>query len=97
MCKKLFLILQGKPELIIFFSLDTLSQAQLYEDYIVWYKTTTKYIVFREMSTLHLGPFLFHIGLGFASDRHDKTDPRAPKCLPRSTISGQKIKQIMNL
>jgi ribonuclease HI len=35
-----------------------------------------------------LGPFLFHIGLGFASDLHEKTDPRAPKRLPRLTICG---------
>jgi hypothetical protein len=26
----------------------------------------------------HLGPFLFHISLGFASGRHVKMDPRAP-------------------
>jgi hypothetical protein len=32
-----------------------------------------------------LGPFLFHIGLGFASDRHEKTEPRAPKRLLRLT------------
>jgi hypothetical protein len=29
--------------------------------------------------------FLFHIGLGFASDRHEQTDTCAPKCLPRLT------------